>query len=124
MRARQYQRDPLISEDHEPSIDAQTELALPSPLQPPAEATGRAHASTSTCAELPNLIDNTSGSPPVTANPVQIDTLLDAQTELALPPQPPAEATGRAHASTSTCVELPNLIDNTSGSPAVTENPV
>src|SRR5262249_26998094 len=116
MRARPYQRGPLISEDHEPSGDAQAELALPSPPQPPAEATGRAYASTSTCVEFANLIDSTSGSPEVTQNPVQIDTLLDAQAELALPspPQPPAEATGRADASTSTCVGLPNLIDNTS----------
>ena len=50
---------------------------------------------------------------------------VDAQTEpaLPLPPQPPVEAIGRAPASTSTCVESANLIDSTSGSPAVTENP-
>jgi len=70
MRARPYQRGPLISEDHEPSGDAQAELALPSPPQPPAEATGWAHASTSTCVEFANLIDSTSGSPAVTENPI------------------------------------------------------
>jgi hypothetical protein len=39
------------------------------------------------------------------------------------PPQPPVEAIGRALPNTSTCVELANLIDSASESPAVTENP-
>ena len=55
---------------------------------------------------------------------MQIGILLDAQTEPELPsPRPPVEAIGRALPSTSTCVELANLIDSASGSPAVTESP-
>jgi hypothetical protein len=119
-------RGPPISVEHQPSVDARTEPASLAPPRLPVEAIGRPLPSTSTCVELANLIDSASGSPAVTENPVQIGILLAAQTEPELPslPQRPVEAIGRAHASTSTCVELPNLIDSTSGSPAVTENPV
>ena len=55
---------------------------------------------------------------------MQIGILLDAQTEPELPsPQPPVEAIGRALPNTSTCVDLANLIDTASESPAVMENP-
>ena len=122
MRARPHPRGSSISEDYQPSVDARTEPASLVSPQPPVEAIGRALPSTSTCAELANPIDSASAFPAVTENPVQIDTLLDAQGEPELPspspPQPPAGAIGRAPASTSTCVELPNLIDSASGSPA------
>jgi hypothetical protein len=128
MRARPHPRGSSISEDYQPSVDARTEPASLASPQPPVEAIGRALPSTSTCAESANPIDSASASPAVTENLVQINTLLDAQGEPELPspspPQPPAGAIGRALASTSTCVELPNLIDSASGSPAVTESPV
>ena len=125
MRARPHQRGPPISEEHQPSVDARTEPASLASPQPPVEAIGRALPSTSTCVELANLIDSASEFPAVTENPVQIGILLDAQTEPELPSPPqPVEAIGRALPSTSTCVELANLIDSANESPAVTENPV
>ena len=122
MRARPHQRGPPISEEHQ--LDARTEPASLASPQPPVEAIGRALPSTSTCVELANLIDTASESPAVTENPVQIGILLDAQTEPELSsPKPPVEAIGRALPSTSTCVELANLIDTASECPAVMENP-
>jgi hypothetical protein len=61
---------------YQASVDAQTEPALPLPPQPPVEAIGRAPASTSTCVELANLIDSTSGFPALTENPAPLDTHL------------------------------------------------